>query len=160
MSCYALGKPTPNIMWMFNGQRINPSPRFAWTSADGFGILVIRETQVNDSGIWSCYAENVKNITAGRGSVVMIKSKNAICTPPFFNSKANNQSECLRCHCFGVTNRCFSSNSKLVPVSRKQIIIISWVLALRLIGKIYQNLIFSRRTLYWREISLWLWCDN
>ncbi|XP_074597949.1 basement membrane-specific heparan sulfate proteoglycan core protein-like isoform X2 [Brevipalpus obovatus] len=115
MSCYALGKPIPNIMWMFNGQRINPSSRFAWTNADGFGILVIRETQLNDSGIWSCYAENVKNITAGRGSVVMIKSKNAICTPPFFNSKANNQSECLRCHCFGVTNRCFSSNSKLVP---------------------------------------------
>lgn len=54
ITCEAVGFPTPLISWRLNWGNVPPPPRVTATSADGVGVLTIRNFQESDQGAYSC----------------------------------------------------------------------------------------------------------
>lgn len=54
--CVAKGNPTPHIMWYFNEERVLLTDRI---SMHHNGSIVIEKVQNEDSGIYTCQAENI-----------------------------------------------------------------------------------------------------
>lgn len=45
-----------------------------------------------------------------------LTAKQSVCLPPLFNDLALNPSECLRCFCFGVSEKCHSSSHRVISL--------------------------------------------
>ncbi|KAM3620522.1 uncharacterized protein V6R79_024924 [Siganus canaliculatus] len=62
LMCVANGSPAPSMSWLREGVRLVPGPRLRFIDLNA--TMQILQTQVNDSGRYTCVAEN----TAGRAS--------------------------------------------------------------------------------------------
>ncbi|XP_015786511.1 basement membrane-specific heparan sulfate proteoglycan core protein-like isoform X2 [Tetranychus urticae] len=117
LTCRAFGKPLPVITWLFNDKVIEITPRISWTNHDGFGLLIIRSVVLDDQGNWTCVASNSKGSIKGHNDCrLTIKNRSGSCYPPYFNDQAQSQFDCLRCHCFGITDTCYSSSLKITQI--------------------------------------------
>jgi hypothetical protein len=60
LECTVVGKPEPDIRWLFNGQPIQIDNRHFIAKKDdkGHHTLIINDTNANDSGMYSCEAVN------------------------------------------------------------------------------------------------------
>ncbi|XP_053203113.1 basement membrane-specific heparan sulfate proteoglycan core protein-like isoform X2 [Panonychus citri] len=43
-------------------------------------------------------------------------ARSSSCYPPYYNDQAKSQFDCLRCHCFGITDTCYSSSLKITQI--------------------------------------------
>ena len=55
-------------------------------------------------------------ITSPYDTELIIKSKNGVCLPPFYNDDAKVVDQCIRCFCFNLTSTCYSSNLKVQSI--------------------------------------------
>ena len=108
-----------NCIWLFSTRlnRFNKT-HFSSTSENGYGVLVCPDAQPTDQGAYSCEAINGQgSVFATPDAIVVVKGIPAKqCQPPFFNSLALSQEDCLNCFCFGVTNDCYSSDMSIMQV--------------------------------------------
>lgn len=94
------------------------------------------------SGKYICQARNnLDTITSPYDSELIIRSKNGVCLPPYFNDDAKLFEQCIKCFCFNVTSICYSSNLKIqsIPLTTR----ISFV-----------QLVFDPRLEQYREIQM------
>ena len=56
LECFAVGNPTPQVLWFKNGQRIATDSRVYF---DSFGYLAITHVKLSDSGEYICKAANI-----------------------------------------------------------------------------------------------------
>ncbi|XP_071839760.1 basement membrane-specific heparan sulfate proteoglycan core protein-like isoform X3 [Apostichopus japonicus] len=109
--CVAVGTPTPIISWRLNWGPIPPPPRVFTTSEDGVGVLTITNAQESDSGAYTCEAMNNQGyILVVPDAIVIVIPPRGICQAPYFNSDADDSSECMTCYCFDRSRTCQSSS--------------------------------------------------
>lgn len=83
LSCVVQG-PDPNIRWLRNEQPVVYSPRVRNLSKDGFCVLEIQTSTVDDSGYYTCIARNTESdITCGC-NVQVYETKSTADLPPTF----------------------------------------------------------------------------
>ncbi|KAL0279933.1 UNVERIFIED_CONTAM: hypothetical protein PYX00_001383 [Menopon gallinae] len=59
LECRVRSHPPPKVQWLRNGVPLRPSPRYQQTeSSDGICRLIISHPEVDDSGDYTCRAEN------------------------------------------------------------------------------------------------------
>lgn len=123
LQCKAIGTPTPVITWKQNWESVRTTnPRLISSSNNGIGLLTIKNVQHTDSAKYICQARNnLDTITSPYDSELIIKSKNGVCLPPYFNDDAKLVDQCIRCFCFNLTSTCYSSNLKVqtIPLSNR-----------------------------------------
>ncbi|KAG2459685.1 PGBM protein, partial [Polypterus senegalus] len=107
-TCIAVGVPTPIITWRLNWGHIPLSGRITMTSKEGRGTLIIRDVKDADQGAYTCEAINAKGMVFGiPDGVLIIKQQTGPCPSGYFNVKDN--SRCIPCFCFGITQNCQST---------------------------------------------------
>ncbi|CAK5089233.1 unnamed protein product [Meloidogyne enterolobii] len=122
LTCRAVGVPDPYINWRLNWQDVCEPPRCQQVSEGGVGTLTVQNAQPLDQGAYTCEAINVKGrVLATPDCIVRIVSIPAPEPPPESRAPKPEQRTCsspttyqapqgcLRCFCFGVTDRCRSS---------------------------------------------------
>lgn len=108
MKCTAVGVPVPEIVWRLNWGHI-PS-KCTYTNDNGFSILTCPDVQVTDQGAYSCEAINSKGSTFAIPDTILIVTVTSVCRPGYFNVAATQESECIKCFCFGQTTACTSAD--------------------------------------------------
>lgn len=75
LECMATGLPKPNLVWSKNGERITnqSNTRYFLTADDQ--LLIIRDTEQNDAGIFECEVSNSLGSERGRSQLYIIPSK-------------------------------------------------------------------------------------
>uniref|UniRef100_A0A1I8BFW3 Ig-like domain-containing protein n=1 Tax=Meloidogyne hapla TaxID=6305 RepID=A0A1I8BFW3_MELHA len=122
LTCRAVGVPDPYINWRLNWADVCEPPRCQQVSEGGVGTLTVQNAQPLDQGAYTCEAINVKGrVLATPDCIVRIVSIPAPepipqlrAPPPEQRTCASPTSYqapqgCLRCFCFGVTDKCRSS---------------------------------------------------
>lgn len=109
LTCTVIGVPTPIIIWRLNWGHVPSKCRMI--SEDGKGTLICPSAQPTDQGAYSCEAINSRgSVFAQPDAIVQVKGNGpAICLPPQFNQGATTPQDCLTCFCFGVTDKCYST---------------------------------------------------
>ncbi|CAH0391953.1 unnamed protein product [Bemisia tabaci] len=72
LECMATGLPKPNLVWSKNGERITnqSNTRYFLTADDQ--LLIIRDTEQNDAGIFECEVSNSLGSERGRSQLYII----------------------------------------------------------------------------------------
>ncbi len=92
------------------------------------GRLECPNAQLSDQGAYSCEALNARATKfATPNAKVDVKLPAGPCEPPMFNALAARRDECITCFCFGVTDRCYSSELELLQVCICQYILVRYV---------------------------------
>ena len=70
--CWAKGEPSPDIIWLFNDQRLNPqSYRYSDSLSSN---LTVRNVTLEDAGMYTCIAGNDHG-TVNASSMLQVQGK-------------------------------------------------------------------------------------
>lgn len=108
IGCTAVGVPTPEIVWRLNWGHIPPKCRT--TSVNGVGTLSCPNIQIEDQGAYSCEVINIKGTVFAIPDTILVIDVNPVCRDGYFNEEARTESECIKCFCFGQSNKCRSAD--------------------------------------------------
>jgi hypothetical protein len=108
ITCTAVGVPTPEIVWRLNWGHI--PPKCQTSSVNGFGTLTCPNIQVEDQGAYSCEVINIKGTVFAVPDTILVVNIDNVCPAGYFNEEATTESDCLKCFCFGQSNKCRSAD--------------------------------------------------
>ncbi|XP_028393916.1 basement membrane-specific heparan sulfate proteoglycan core protein-like isoform X2 [Dendronephthya gigantea] len=109
--CVASGVPHPKISWYHEGAKVSSlQEKVSVTSVSGYGKLTIHNVRPEDSGDYICkISDNRIRKTIAPSCTIKVRALGNVCRPPFFNSMAQQNDQCLRCFCHGHTSNCRSA---------------------------------------------------
>lgn len=108
ISCTAVGVPTPEVVWRLNWGHTPPKCRT--TSVNGVGTLLCPDIQIEDQGAYSCEVINIKGTVFAVPDTILMVKQDTVCPAGYFNEQAHSESECIKCFCFGQSNKCRSAD--------------------------------------------------
>ncbi|XP_043669858.1 titin-like isoform X2 [Vespula pensylvanica] len=85
LTCTVLGHPEPRVYWRKDGQELSPTSNKYQTRFDnGMAYFELNEARVEDSGVYTCIAENIHGSTSTESTLKVYRDFVPPLSPPTF----------------------------------------------------------------------------
>ncbi|XP_047350165.1 titin homolog isoform X6 [Vespa velutina] len=85
LTCTVLGNPEPRVYWRKDGQELSPTSNKYQTRFDnGMAYFELKEAHVEDSGVYTCVAENIHGSTSTESTLKVYRDFVQPLSPPTF----------------------------------------------------------------------------